>query len=68
MQFLNDTLNANLFPIVKQLPDDTLFIAANQQAMIFDWKANTEVLRLPDIPNGVRVTYILLVPSGLSPC
>ncbi|KAE9407813.1 hypothetical protein BT96DRAFT_1037614 [Gymnopus androsaceus JB14] len=67
LQFLNDTLNANLFPIVKQLPDDTLFIAANQQAMIFDWKTNTEVLRLPDIPNGVRVTSPFSAGSVLLP-
>ncbi|KAE9399120.1 hypothetical protein BT96DRAFT_920339 [Gymnopus androsaceus JB14] len=67
MQFLQDTLNANHFPIVKQLPDDTLFIAANQQAMIFDWKTNTEVLRLPDIPNGVRVTSPFSAGSVLLP-
>ncbi|KAE9401452.1 hypothetical protein BT96DRAFT_918769 [Gymnopus androsaceus JB14] len=67
MQFLHETLNANQFPIVKQLPDDTLFIAANQQAMIFDWKTNTEVLRLPDIPNGVRVTSPFSAGSVLLP-
>jgi hypothetical protein len=32
-----------------------MFIAANQQVMLFDWHTNTET-RLPDIPNGVRVT------------
>ncbi|KAE9407809.1 hypothetical protein BT96DRAFT_914461 [Gymnopus androsaceus JB14] len=67
MKFLQDTLNANQFPIVKQLPDDTLFIAANQQATIFDWKTNTEVLRLPDIPNGVRVTSPFSAGSVLLP-
>lgn len=31
-------------------------MAANRDAMIFDWRTNAE-LRLPGIPNGVRVTY-----------
>lgn len=56
MQFLKDTLNANLFPIVFLLPDGKLFIAANRDAMIYDWKKNIEK-RLPSLPNGVRVTY-----------
>lgn len=59
MQFLQDTLNANQFPVVMLLPDDTLFIAANQQAMIFDWKTNTQVQKLPDIPNGVRISCVI---------
>jgi hypothetical protein len=54
-QFLVDTLNGNHFPNVHPLPDGNIFISANQQAMLFDWKTNTET-RLPDIPNGVRVT------------
>ena len=56
LQFLVDTLNANLFPIAFTLPDGKVFMAANRDAMIYDWKANTE-RRLPRIPNGVRVTY-----------
>ena len=40
-----------------ELPDGTLFIAANTLAMVFNWRTNTET-RLPGIPNGVRVTYI----------
>lgn len=55
-QFLTDTLNSNLFPIVFALPDGTVFMAANQDAMIYNWQNNTE-RRLPKIPNGVRVTY-----------
>ncbi|KAJ7195304.1 glyoxal oxidase N-terminus-domain-containing protein [Mycena pura] len=51
--FLATTLNTNLFPFVMQLPDGTLFVAANQRAMIFDWQTNTET-QLPNIPNGVR--------------
>lgn len=50
-----DTLNANQFPLIFVLPDGTLFIVANTQSMIFNWRTNTET-RLPDIPNGVRVT------------
>jgi len=56
MQFLRDTLNANLFPMAFLLPDGKLFIAANTEAMIYDWRENTEQ-RLPSLPNGVRVTY-----------
>lgn len=56
LQFLVDTLNANLFPIAFTLPDGKVFMAANRDAMVYDWKANTEQ-RLPRIPNGVRVTY-----------
>jgi len=56
MQFLRDTLNANLFPMAFLLPDGKLFIAANTEAMIYNWRENTEQ-RLPSLPNGARVTY-----------
>ena len=56
LQFLKDTLNANLFPMAFLLPDGKLFIAANTEAMIYNWRENTEQ-RLPSLPNGVRVTY-----------
>jgi hypothetical protein len=56
LPFLADTLNSNLFPIAFSLPDGKIFMAANQDAMIYDWQTNTE-RRLPTIPNGVRVTY-----------
>lgn len=56
MRFLRDTLNANLFPMAFLLPDGKLFIAANTEAMIYNWRENTEQ-RLPSLPNGVRVTY-----------
>ncbi|KAK7460800.1 hypothetical protein VKT23_008729 [Stygiomarasmius scandens] len=56
MKFLNDTLKANLFPYTAVLPDGRVFMAANTQTMIYDWKTNTEQ-RLPDIPNGVRISY-----------
>ncbi|KDR84528.1 hypothetical protein GALMADRAFT_220246 [Galerina marginata CBS 339.88] len=54
-QFLVDTLNSNHYPILVYLPDGTIFVAANQQAMILNWRTNTET-RLPGIPNGVRVS------------
>ncbi|KAJ8517396.1 hypothetical protein ONZ45_g5405 [Pleurotus djamor] len=54
-QFLRDTLNGNHFPNLHYLPDGRIFISANQQAMIFNWKTNTET-RLPNIPNGVRIS------------
>ncbi|TFK54735.1 copper radical oxidase [Heliocybe sulcata] len=56
LKFLEDTLNSNLFPIAFLLPDGKVFMAANQDAMIYDWENNKE-RRLPQIPNGVRVTY-----------
>ncbi|KAI9069103.1 copper radical oxidase [Trametes sanguinea] len=56
LPFLVDTLNSNLFPIAFSLPDGSVFMAANRDAMIYNWETNTE-RRLPRIPNGVRVTY-----------
>jgi Glyoxal oxidase N-terminus/Domain of unknown function (DUF1929) len=56
LQFLKDTLNSNLFPIAFSLPDGRMFMAANRDAMIYDWQSKSEQ-RLPQIPNGVRVTY-----------
>ncbi|KAJ6468001.1 glyoxal oxidase N-terminus-domain-containing protein [Mycena vitilis] len=54
-KFLTDTLNGNHFPNLVYLPDGTIFVSANQAAMILNWKTNTET-RLPGIPNGVRVS------------
>ncbi|KZV71831.1 copper radical oxidase [Peniophora sp. CONT] len=56
LPFLEDTLNSNLFPIAFALPDGRVFVAANNDAMIYDWQQNIEQ-RLPSLPNGVRVTY-----------
>ncbi|KAF7793157.1 hypothetical protein EIP86_004266 [Pleurotus ostreatoroseus] len=66
LPFLVDTLNSNLFPIAFSLPDGKVFIAANNDAMIYDWKTNTE-RRLPSIPNGVRVTYPMTGTGVLLP-
>ncbi|KAK0192267.1 glyoxal oxidase N-terminus-domain-containing protein [Armillaria mellea] len=65
-QFLRNTLNGNHFPIMIYLPDGTIFVAANQDAMIFNWQANTETV-LPGIPNGVRVTSPFSAGATLLP-
>ncbi|CAH7687941.1 glyoxal oxidase N-terminus-domain-containing protein [Phakopsora pachyrhizi] len=55
--FLTRTLNSNLYPILITLPtDDLVFMAANNDAMIYNWKTNEET-KLPPFPNNVRVTY-----------
>ncbi|KAF7295417.1 hypothetical protein MIND_01081300 [Mycena indigotica] len=64
--FLEDTLNANLFPIAFALPDGTIFVAANTQAMIYDWSKNS-AHHLPPIPNGIRVTYPMAATAVLLP-
>ncbi|KAJ7709615.1 copper radical oxidase [Mycena rosella] len=66
LQFLKRTLNSNLFPIAFVIPDGTVFMAANNDAIIYDWKANTE-RELPPIPNGVRVTYPMTGTAVLLP-
>ncbi|KAK7449220.1 hypothetical protein VKT23_013365 [Stygiomarasmius scandens] len=66
-QFLNDTLNGNHFPLLMMLPDGNLFIAANQKAMLFDWRNNAEVTRLPNIPNGVRISSPYSAGAALLP-
>ena len=66
LQFLIDTLNSNLFPIAFLLPDGRVFVAANRDAMIYDWRKNEEH-RLPRLPNGVRVTYPMTGTALLLP-
>ncbi len=66
LQFLVDTLNSNLFPIAFALPDGRVFVAANRDAMIYDWKQNKEKW-LPRLPNGVRVTYPMTGTALLLP-
>ncbi|CAE7126179.1 unnamed protein product [Rhizoctonia solani] len=55
-QFLVDTLPHNLFPHVFALPNNQVFVAANNRTMMLDWQRNVET-RLPDLPNGQRITY-----------
>ena len=38
------------------LPNNLIFVAANTLAMTYDWINDIE-MRLPDLPNGVRVNY-----------
>lgn len=54
--FLASTLNSNLFPVAFSISNGYVFVAANNDAMLYDWQSNHE-RRLPPIPNGVRVTY-----------
>ncbi|KAF8578125.1 copper radical oxidase [Ramaria rubella] len=65
-KFLVDTLNSNQFPIMFSLPNGNLFVAANTQAMVFDWRKNMET-RLPGIPNGVRVSSPFSATAVLLP-
>ncbi|QRW24733.1 glyoxal oxidase [Rhizoctonia solani] len=66
LDFLAKTLNSNLFPIVFTLPDGHLFVAANQDAMVYNWRTNHEH-KLPPLPNGVRVTYPMTGTALLLP-
>ncbi|KAL1721095.1 glyoxal oxidase N-terminus-domain-containing protein [Schizophyllum commune] len=66
LPFLDDTLPSNLFPLAFALPDGTVFMAANRDAMIYDWEHNKE-RRLPQLPNGVRVTYPMAGTALLLP-
>jgi hypothetical protein len=64
--FLERSLPANLFPRVFALPDGKVFMIANNQTIIYDVETGTET-RLPDIPNGVRVTNPLDGTATLLP-
>lgn len=64
--FLASTLNSNLFPVAFSISNGYVFVAANNDVMLYDWRANTE-RRLPPIPNGVRVTYPLSGTALLLP-
>ncbi|CAE6465995.1 unnamed protein product [Rhizoctonia solani] len=66
LDFLANTLNSNLFPIAFTLPDGRIFMAANQDTMIYDWRTNHEQ-KLPPLPNGVRVTYPMTGTALLLP-
>ncbi|KAF7768273.1 CAZyme family AA5 [Agaricus bisporus var. burnettii] len=55
LDLLERSLPANLFPRSFALPDGKIFMAAGNQTIIYDVEKNTET-RLPDIPNGVRIT------------
>jgi len=67
MPFLNETLNANFFPLLMQLPDGNFFVAARDKAIIWDWKTNQEVKRLPDVPNGIIISNPIPASATLLP-
>ncbi|KAK4687301.1 hypothetical protein P7C73_g2818, partial [Tremellales sp. Uapishka_1] len=54
LNFLLNTMPVNLFPLTWLLPSGNLFIQAEFQAMIFDYKNNIEYT-YPNIPFSVRV-------------
>ncbi|CAG8436595.1 9372_t:CDS:10 [Diversispora eburnea] len=70
LQFLIDTLPYNLYPIVHLMPGPAeqshLFIFANKDSMIWDWKANKVVKKLPTIPGSPR-SYPLTGTSVMLP-
>ncbi|KAF7315079.1 hypothetical protein MIND_00022100 [Mycena indigotica] len=54
-QFLLDAQPVNMFPRSVVLPSGHVFVAANNISMLYDVESNTELARLPEIPNGVRI-------------
>ncbi|KAI9306142.1 glyoxal oxidase N-terminus-domain-containing protein [Cunninghamella echinulata] len=54
LPFLNETMPYNLYPFVFVLPDGNLFVFANQHSMIFDYKNDRVVKKLPLMPGMVR--------------
>ncbi|GLB37988.1 putative protein with domain of unknown function (DUF1929) [Lyophyllum shimeji] len=64
--FLERSLPSNLFARGFALPDGKIFVVANNQSIIYDVEAQTET-RLPDLPNGVRVTNPLDGTATLLP-
>ncbi|XP_024360071.1 aldehyde oxidase GLOX [Physcomitrium patens] len=58
LPFLRDTLTPgsehNLYPFVNLCPDGNLFIFANQDSILLDYKANKVLRKYPRIPEGPR--------------
>ncbi|CAK9226571.1 unnamed protein product [Sphagnum troendelagicum] len=50
----NDAQNDNLYPYVHLLPNNQLFIFANQDSILYDWQTNTVAANLPTLPGGPR--------------
>lgn len=50
----NDGQADNLYPYVHLLPNDQIFMFANQYSILFDWKTVTAVKQLPNLPGGPR--------------
>ncbi|KAI9289514.1 glyoxal oxidase N-terminus-domain-containing protein [Umbelopsis sp. AD052] len=64
--FLNETLPYNLYPITYVLPDGNLFVFANRQSIIYNYKTNEVVKRLPDLVGNPR-SYPLTAASVMLP-
>ncbi|CAO3667447.1 unnamed protein product [Umbelopsis ramanniana] len=64
--FLNETLPYNLYPITYVLPDGNLFVFANRQSIIYNYKTNEVVKRLPDLVGNPR-SYPLTGASVMLP-
>jgi hypothetical protein len=43
-----------LYPYVHLLPNNKLFIFANQDSILYDWQTNTVAANLPTLPGGPR--------------
>jgi hypothetical protein len=56
----------NLYPIIYTLPDGNLFVFANRQSIIYNYKTNEVVKRLPDIVGNPR-SYPLTAASVMLP-
>ncbi|KAL1924609.1 uncharacterized protein VTP21DRAFT_4263 [Calcarisporiella thermophila] len=64
--FLVETLPHNLYPNVHLLPNGLLWVFANTKSILFDYKRNEVVKRLPNIPGSPR-SYPLTGSSVLFP-
>ncbi|KAF8334888.1 glyoxal oxidase N-terminus-domain-containing protein [Cantharellus anzutake] len=65
LQFLKDTLPANMYPLTWLLPSGRVFVQANWGTMILDVKSGKET-RLDNVPNAVR-TYPASAATVLLP-
>jgi hypothetical protein len=64
--FLLRTPPADTFPIAFALPDGKVFLAANNQSIVYDTDYNYEIV-LPQIPDGYRVSYPFTASAVLLP-
>ncbi|KAF8590895.1 copper radical oxidase [Ramaria rubella] len=68
VDFLNRTLNANLFPHAFSLPNQRAFIISNTESIFYNWGANPPVEEASfPLPNGIRVNYPMPGTSILLP-
>ncbi|KAJ7636284.1 glyoxal oxidase precursor [Roridomyces roridus] len=55
-KFLLDAEPVNLFPRSFLLPSGHVFVIANNISMVYNIETDTELMRLPALPNGVRIS------------